>query len=144
MGIASVLDKAGPALATGIVLALLTGAASAVMAWRDLASASSVRFSHIATELDRLRSDLENFRAPGGRFTRHDGDRHWDRMDQLDARIREQENRPPRLNPALDKAMETMSEIEHRLTIAEQRLGHIHEEQERLCQRLQSCKEGRR
>ena len=73
MGIASVLDKAGPALATGIVLALLTGAASAVMAWRDLASASAVRFGNIATELERLRADLDGFRAPGGRFTAHDG-----------------------------------------------------------------------
>lgn len=139
MGIAAVLDKAGPALASGIILALLAAAGSSALAWRDLLSTSDVRFSHVNAELERLRADLEAFRSPGGRFTSHDGDRHWQRMDSLDERIRQQEQRPPRLNPALDEAMKDVHEIETRVTIIEQSVQHIRAEQERLCQRLMAC-----
>ena len=140
MGIASVLDKAGPSLATGIVLALLTGAATVVVAWRDLASSSAVRFGNITTELERLRADLDSFRAPGGRFTRHDGDKLEAHVARIDERLHLQESRPPRLNPALDEALKTVDEIEHRVTILEQSVTHIRGEQERLCARLMACK----
>jgi hypothetical protein len=144
VGIAAVLDKAGPALATGIVLALLTGSASVVVAWRDLASASAVRFGYVTAELERLRADLEGFRAPGGRFTAHDGDRHWQRMDDLDKRLREQEMRPPRLNPALDGLQAKVAELERAVDRLEDRALQIKEEQQRLCDRLAACKEPRR
>jgi septal ring factor EnvC (AmiA/AmiB activator) len=144
VGIAAVLDKAGPALATGIVLAILTGAASVVVAWRDLSSASAVRFGYVTTELERLRADLESFRAPGGRFTAHDGDRHWQRMDELDKRLREQEMRPPRLNPALDGVATKVNDLERAVDRLEDRLAHIKAEQDRLCERLAACKETRR
>jgi septal ring factor EnvC (AmiA/AmiB activator) len=144
VGIAAVLDKAGPALATGIVLAILTGAASVVVAWRDLSSASAVRFGYVTTELERLRADLESFRAPGGRFTAHDGDRHWQRMDELDKRLREQEMRPPRLNPALDGVATKVNDLERAVDRLEDRLAHIKAEQDRLCERLAACKESRR
>ena len=144
MGIAAILDKAGPALATGIVLALLTGAASTVVAWRDLASASAVRFGHIATELERLRADLEAFRSPGGRFTAHDGDRHWQRMDSIEARIREQEMRPPRLNAALDEHEKECRAWRELVITHDQQIKHIVSEQDRLCNRLQACQGNRR
>ena len=144
MGIASVLDRAGPALATGIVLALLTGAASTVVAWRDLSSASAVRFSNITAELERLRADLEAFRSPGGRFTTHDGDRHWQRMDAIEARIREQEMRPPRLNTALDQHEKECQHIHDMVIRHEQQIKHIETEQDRLCARLQACQGNRR
>ena len=140
MGIASVIDKAGPALVTGITLALLGGAATVTMAWRDLSSTSTVRFSQFATELERLRADFDTFRAPGGRFTKHDGDRLEAQVARLDERLHVQEQRPPRLNPALDEALKQVDEIEHRVTILEQTAAHIRAEQERLCQRLLSCK----
>lgn len=140
MGIASILDKAGPALASGIVLGILGAAATSALAWRDLLSTSTVRFSVLSSEVQQLRADLEGFRAPGGRFTAHDGDRHWSRMDDLDRRLREQEMRPPRLNPALDNAVSELNTIERRLSLAEQKLEHIEAEQERLCARLQACK----
>lgn len=140
MGIAAILDKAGPALASGIILAVLAAAGSSALAWRDLLSTSDVRFSHVNAELERLRTDLESFRAPGGRFTSHDGDRHWQRMDELDRRVREQEMRPPRLNPALEQTAQAVSDLERRLDVADERMKHIVSEQERLCQRLQACK----
>jgi septal ring factor EnvC (AmiA/AmiB activator) len=144
VGIAAVLDKAGPALATGIILALLTGAASVVVAWRDLSSASAVRFGYVTTELERLRADLESFRAPGGRFTSHDGDRHWQRMDEIDKRLREQEMRPPRLNPALDGLQSKVADLERAVDRLEDRAVQLKEEQQRLCDRLAACKEPRR
>ncbi len=144
MGIAAVLDKAGPALATGIVLALLTGAASVVVAWRDLSSASAVRFSHIATELERIRADFESFRAPGGRFTKHDGDRLASEIQRLDDRVRAQEMRPPRLNEALVEHEKECKQWHEMIIVHEQQLKHIVIEQSRLCDRLQACKENRR
>jgi uncharacterized coiled-coil protein SlyX len=140
VGIAAVLDKAGPALATGIVLALLTGSASVVVAWRDLSSTSAVRFGYVSAELERLRADLEGFRAPGGRFTAHDGERHWQRMDDLDRRLREQEVRPPRLNPALDGVTTKVAELERAVDRLEDRVAALKEEQQKLCDRLQACK----
>ena len=144
MGIAAVLDKAGPALASGLILAILGAAATSAMAWRDLLSTSAVRFSHVTTELERLRADLEGFRAPGSRFTAHDGDRHWQRMDELDKRLREQEMRPPRLNPALDGVTAKVADLERSVDRLEDRLQQIRDEQQRLCDRLAACKEPRR
>ena len=140
MGIATTLDKAGPALASGIILAILGAGATSAMAWRDLLSTSDVRFSSIAAELDRLRADLDGFRAPGGRFTAHDGDRHWQRMDDIDKRLRDQEQRPPRLNPHLSEVETRVRTLEDRVTKLEFEIAHLEGEQERLCQRLQACK----
>ena len=149
MGIAAVLDKAGPALASGIILAVLGGAASVVVAWRDLAGTSSVRFEYVATELSRhrddiaqLRRDFESFRSPGERFTADDGRRHQGLLDGLEKRLREQEMRPPRLNPALDDLGRNVGEIENRLGVMQEKLRHMEAEQERLCQRLQACRQG--
>jgi outer membrane murein-binding lipoprotein Lpp len=151
VGIAAVLDKAGPALATGIVLAVLGGAASVVMAWRDLAGTSAVRFEYVASELSRqradvaqLRSDFESFRQPGDRFTASDGRRHQELLDGLEKRLRDQEMRPPRLNPALDGVTTKVAELERSVDRLEDRLQQIREEQQRLCDRLAACKEPRR
>jgi len=144
VGIASVLDRAGPALATGIVLALLTGAASTVVAWRDLSSASAVRFGHITAELERLRGDLDSFRAPGDRFTKHDGERLQAELFKLDERIRAQEMRPPRLNMALEEHEKDCQHIHDMALRHEEQIKHIGQEQERLCARLQACRSDRR
>ncbi|MCO5762743.1 MAG: hypothetical protein NHG36_14715 [Chromatiaceae bacterium] len=147
MGIAAVVDKAGPALVTGVLLAVLGGAASVVMAWRDLAGTSAVRFEYVAAELGRqrddisaVRRDLDSFRSPGDRFTAADGRRHQELLDGLEKRLREQEMRPPRLNPGLDAALKDIGELELRLGVLTEKLRHIEVEQERLCVRLQACK----
>jgi septal ring factor EnvC (AmiA/AmiB activator) len=139
VGIAAILDKAGPSLASGIVLAILAAAGSSALAWRDLLSTSDVRFSVVTAELERLRAEFDAFRNPGGRFTKHDGDRVEAQIARIDERLHIQEQRPPRLNPALEEAMKTVDDIEHRVTIIEQSVQHISAEQERLCQRLMAC-----
>lgn len=133
MGVDAFVEKLGPPLATGIVLAILTGAATAIVAWRDHVASSTVRVGHLADDIAALRADFESFRNPGGRFTRHDGDRHWSRMDELDKRLREQESRPPRLNPALDDVRVTM-------TTCTEQMRQVIKEQDRLCERIRACK----
>lgn len=133
------LDKLGPTLTTGILLGVLTGTATTLMAWRDHTAASAVRFSGYDAELARLRADLDEFRKPGGRFTRRDGDEHRLILDDHERRLREQETRPPRLNPALVDAVGDIQELRDKVIVCTEALRHTHDEQERLCQRMQGC-----
>jgi hypothetical protein len=133
------LDKLGPSLATGILLGVLTGTATTLMAWRDHTAASAVRFSGYDTELARLRSDFDEFRKPGGRFTKSDGDSHKAILDDHERRLRDQETRPPRLNPALTDAVDDIKELRDKATLCGEALRHLREDQERLCQRMQGC-----
>lgn len=144
MGVDSFLDKLGPPLATGIVLALLGGAATITMAWRDLASSSAVRFGNVTADIERLRADLDSFRAPGGRFTKHDGDRLQEQINRLDDRVRLQETRPPRLNDGLADMSKRVEELQRTVDRLEERLKHLAQEQERICQRLAACRENQR
>ena len=118
MGIAAILDKAGPSLASGIILALLGAAATSAMAWRDLSSSSAVRFEYVVTELGKVRAELDSFRAPGGRFTAADGARHDERLRQL------------------EQFAKLCGEAKVKL---DTELGHMKEQQEQLCSRLQGC-----
>jgi chromosome segregation ATPase len=134
------VDKLGPTLASGIILALLVGTTSTTLAWRDHAASSTVRFSNYDAELAKLRSDLDGFRAPGGRFTKHDGDRLQEQLNDHEKRLREQETRPPRLSPALVDAVDDIKELRDRALICGEALRQLRENQEQLCQRLQGCK----
>jgi hypothetical protein len=133
------LDRLGPTLAAGIILALLGGAATVVVAWRDFTAASTVRLGALDAEFSRLRADFESFRAPGGRFTRSDGDRHQAILEDHERRLREQEIRPPRLSPALNDVASDVQELKERCLINTETIKHILGEQERLCQRLRQC-----
>ena len=139
MALGDFLDRLGPTLATGIILALLGGAATVVVAWRDFASASTVRLSALDAEFARLRADFESFRAPGGRFTKHDGDRHQAQLDDHERRLREQETRPPRLNSALNDMLGDVQELKEKCLINAEAIKHILTEQDRLCARLRQC-----
>ena len=110
MGIASVLDKAGPALASGIVLALLAAAGTSALAWRDLGSTSVVRWEWVTTQISDLRGEC--------------GERER-QIAELERRIREQEQRPPRLNPALDAAVEHVHDNRRTLSVLEERVKSL-------------------
>jgi hypothetical protein len=98
-----------------------------------------VRFGHYDADIAKLRSDLESFRAPGGRFTVHDGARLQGQLDDHERRLREQETRPPRLSPALTGAVEDIAELKEKCLINAEAIKHILTEQERLCARLRQC-----
>lgn len=139
MAIGDFFDKLGPPLATGLILALLTAAATALVAWRDHVSASTVQLAYLDDAVSQLRADFNSFRAPGGRFTRTDGDAHKAIIEDHERRLREQETRPPRLNPLLEKTQELVEELQTKVIVHGETLRHITVEQERLCQRIQAC-----
>ena len=103
-----------------------------------------MRFGHITAELERLRGDLDSFRAPGDRFTKHDGERLQAELFKLDERIRAQEMRPPRLNMALEEHEKDCQHIHDMALRHEEQIKHIGQEQERLCARLQACRSNNR
>jgi hypothetical protein len=142
VGIAALLDKAGPTLATGVILALLGAAATSALAWRDLLSTSAVRFGYVTAEIERLRVDFDNFRRPSDRFTRADGDALQRRVDELERRVREQEMRAPRLTPALEKVQDDCESLKEIAITCREKIRHVEAEQEqnRLCQRVQACR----
>jgi uncharacterized coiled-coil protein SlyX len=124
----SFIDRLGPTLTSGLLVAFLSAASLGAISIRDLVITTNVDNAYVKGELDRIRSDLNGFKAPGGRFTKEDGDRHQNKLDELERRIREQETRPPRLNPALEKLEEKVHAIE--------------DKQSELCQRLKDCNIG--
>ena len=134
--IRSIFEKA----AAVILAASITGGAVALASLRDSVVAGSVTHDGLRADVERLRTELDAFRNPGGRVTAHDGDRHWSAIMDIDKRLREQEMRPPRLNPALEKAKEDLSEVISRVRDIERRAEYIAKEQDRLCERLRSCK----
>lgn len=140
VGVADVLDKAGPGLATAIVMAILAGATTVTVGVHRHIAASDVWRSDFASQLAQLRSDLDGFRNPGARFTAADGERHWQRLDELDRRLRAEEVKPPRLTPAIDGLANKVGDLERGIDRLEERMATLREEQQRLCDRLQACK----
>lgn len=134
------IDRLGPTLTSSLVVTGLAALTVGAVAVRDLVLASTNELAHLSADVGKLRDDIERFKAPGGRFTSHDGDRHWSRMDDLDKRLREQESRPPRLSPELREAMGELRDMEHDMTTAKTQIQHILTEQGRLCERVRACK----
>lgn len=121
----SFIDRLGPTLTSGLIVAFLSAASLGAVAVRDLVVTSNVELANVQGELNRIRDDFEAFKNPGGRFTKQDGDRHEQKLNDLDQRLRTQETRPPRLNPDLDKL--------------ENRVHTIELKQAEICERIKSC-----
>lgn len=82
-------EKLGPLLTSGIVLALLGGTATALVAWGVHSGATEQRFVAHDAELEWLRKTLEDFRRPGPRFTSEDGARLEHRIERLETDARD-------------------------------------------------------
>jgi predicted nuclease with TOPRIM domain len=124
----SFIDRLGPTLTSGLVVAFLSAASLGAVAVRDLVVTSNVDLAYVKSDIADLRSELEKFKSPGPRFTKDDGDRHQAKLDELEKRIREQETRPPRLNPTIEKL--------------EDKIEALSQKQAELCQRLKDCNLG--
>jgi predicted nuclease with TOPRIM domain len=122
------IDRLGPTLTSGLVIAFLSATSLGAVALRDLVVTSNVDIAYIKGDLDHIRNEFEKFKSPGPRFTKDDGDRHQAKLDELERRLREQETRPPRLNPTLEKL--------------EDKVDDIAQKQAELCQRLKDCNLG--
>jgi predicted nucleic acid-binding Zn-ribbon protein len=121
----SFIDRLGPTLTSGLIIAFLSAASLGAVAIRDLVITTNVELSHLKGEYASLRTELDKFQAPGPRFTKDDGDRHQEQLNDHERRIREQETRPPRLNPAIEKL--------------EDKVEFIQRQQSELCRRLKDC-----
>ena len=122
------IDRLGPTLTSGLVIAFLSATSLGAVALRDLVVTSNVDIAYIKGDLDHIRNEFEKFKSPGPRFTKDDGDRHQAKLDELERRLREQETRPPRLNPDLEKL--------------ETKVDSIAQRQLELCQRIKDCNLG--
>jgi hypothetical protein len=78
------LDKLGPTLASGLIIAFLSATSLGAVAIRDLVVASNVDIAYLKSSLADLRSELEKFKSPGGRFTAEDGAKHETRIEKLE------------------------------------------------------------
>jgi chromosome segregation ATPase len=121
----SFFDRLGPTLASGLTVAFLSAASLGAVAIRDLVVTTNVELSYLKGDITELREELSKFKLPGPRFTKDDGDRHQLQLDDHEKRLREQELRPPRANPALEKLTTKVEEIERR--------------QAELCSRIRDC-----
>ncbi len=119
MGVDSFIEKAGPTLATGIFLAILAGATSVVVAWRDHVATSREQLIQLRADHERLRNEVVEFRRPGDRFTAADGSRHEQRINKLDQQCTE-------CNAARTELM--------------LRLQHVEQELKEICLRARNCK----
>jgi TolA-binding protein len=115
-------DYLGPGLSSAFATLIVTGVVWGAVAVRDMARSTADRVS----ALEQRDSDHEQ-------------------------RLRQQEQRPPRLNASLDELREKCESIDslvdqcrERSAVMQETLRHVQSEQERLCQRVQSCQGGRR
>jgi hypothetical protein len=108
------------ALATGLIIGLGIPVVLAAVAVRDLVGAHSLAIAS-----------------------------HVERIDDFEARLRTQEQRPPRLGAELDEVKDKcdslgdlVSTCRERVSVIDERTKHIQNEQEtaRLCARVSACK----
>jgi hypothetical protein len=108
------------ALATGLIIGLGVPVVLAAVAVRDLVGAHSLAIAS-----------------------------HVERINDFEARLRTQEQRPPRLGPGLDEVKdqcdslgELVSTCRERVSVIDERTKYIQSEQEtgRLCARVSACK----
>jgi hypothetical protein len=112
------IDRLGPTLTSGLVVAFLSAASLGAVSIRDLVVTSDLDIAYIKSDIAILKSDLEKFKSPGGRFTSADGAR-------LEVRIE-------KLEEFQSACIETKSKIDYRLT-------RIEERQVEVCERIQNC-----
>ena len=133
-------DKLGPTLSSAIIVAFLSAASVGAVAIRDMVITTNVDLAHIKSELARIRVELDDFKRPGGRFTKDMGDEHKRVLDDHERRLREQESRPPRLNTALEEHEKDCRAVHDMVIMHDRDIQHVVAEQGRLCARLQACR----
>lgn len=114
------IDRLGPALTSGLIIAGLSALSLGSVALRDLVTVANV---DIAAAKSRL--------------------------DDHEERLRTQESRAPRLSPDLAKVVEQCAAVQqqlHDLRVTRERnvsrIEHLEKDQDELCVRLQACQRG--
>ncbi len=84
----SFIDKLGPTLTSGLLVAALSAASLGAVAIRDLVISSNVDLANLKSEFARHRDEFERFKNPGARFTADDGKRIQAEIDELEIKTR--------------------------------------------------------
>ena len=79
------VDRLGPTLTSGLIIAVLSATSLGAVAVRDLVITTNVDLAYLKSDIDGVKSALESFKKPGGRFTAEDGARHETRIEKLEA-----------------------------------------------------------
>lgn len=117
----SFFDRLGPMLSSGLVVTIGSALVIGAVAVRDLVVVASNDIEHLAADVARLRQDLDTFRAPGDRFTKHDGERLAGEIDEL---------------------RNSLGTCRERIGVTERELETARRERDRLCDRVQACRPG--
>ena len=112
------IDRLGPTLTSGLIIAVLSATSLGAVSVRDLVITTNVDIAYLKSELVAVRSELEKFKSPGGRFTAADGAKHETRIEKLEQ--------------FQTSCIETKSKIDSRL-------DRIEDKQEDVCLRVSNC-----
>ena len=112
------IDRLGPTLTSGLIIAVLSATSLGAVAVRDLVIATNVDIAYLKSDLTNVKSELEKFKSPGGRFTAADGAKHDTRIEKL------------------EEFASKCQESKIRLDIE---LQNIKEDQKEVCGNIQNC-----
>ena len=112
------IDRLGPTLTSGLVIAFLSAASLGAVAIRDLVITTNVDIAYLKSDITSVKSELEKFKSPGGRFTAADGAKHDTRIEKL------------------EEFASKCQESKIRLDIE---LQNIKEDQKEVCGNIQNC-----
>ena len=112
------IDRLGPTLTSGLIIAVLSATSLGAVAVRDLVIATNVDIAYLKSDLTNVKSELEKFKSPGGRFTTADGAKHETRIEKL------------------EEFASKCQESKIRLDIE---LQNIKEDQKEVCGNIQNC-----
>jgi hypothetical protein len=112
------IDRLGPTLTSGLIIAVLSATSLGAVSIRDLVITTNVDIAYLKSELSTVRTELEKFKSPGGRFTATDGAKHETRIEKLEQ--------------FQTTCIETKSKIDSRL-------DRIEDKQDDVCLRVHDC-----
>ena len=112
------IDRLGPTLTSGLIIAVLSATSLGAVAVRDLVIATNVDIAYLKSDLTNIKSELDKFKSPGGRFTAADGAKHDTRIEKL------------------EEFASRCQESKIRLDIE---LQNIKEDQKEVCGNIQNC-----
>jgi len=112
------VDRLGPTLTSGLIIAVLSATSLGAVAVRDLVITTNVDIAYLKSDITNVKSELEKFKSPGGRFTAADGAKHDTRIEKL------------------EEFASKCQEAKIRLDIE---LQNIKEDQKEVCGNIQNC-----
>ena len=105
------VDRLGPTLTSGLIIAVLSATSLGAVAVRDLVIATNVDIAYLKSDITTVKSELDKFKSPGGRFTAADGAKHDTRIEKLEDFAAKCQESKVRLDIELQNIKEDQKEI---------------------------------